>query len=93
MERVAIMGHPDRSTVHTSHVADDATHDEYLLWHVYDAGGPTLWLKVRYHDDEEVQGWRDGPSLADALEQAAMGGWQAFDREPGNTPGEYPSTI
>jgi len=71
------------------HVADEAVHAEYLLWHVYDAGGSTLCLKVRYRDDEEVQDWQDGPGLVDALEQAAGEGWQAFDREPGNAPGEY----
>ena len=72
------------------HAVNDASHAEYLLWHVYDAGGPTLSLKVRYHDDEaEIQNWRDGPDLVTALEQAATEGWQAFDREPGAAPGEY----
>ena len=79
----------DRSTVQMNQVVSDAVHAEYLLWHVYDAGGPTLCLKVRYRDDEEVHDWQDGPSLVDALEQAAMDGWEAFDREPGNAPGEY----
>ena len=79
----------DRSTVQMNQVVSDAVHAEYLLWHVYDAGGPTLCLKVRYHDDEEVHDWQDGPSLADALALAAVDGWQAFDREPGNAPGEY----
>ena len=73
----------------TNHVPDDAVRAEYLLWHVYDAGGPTLCLKVRYRDDEEVHDWQDGPGLLDALEQAAAHGWRAFDREPGNAPGEY----
>jgi len=72
-----------------SQAANDATHAEYLLWHVYDAGGPTLCLKVRYRGGEEVHDWQAGPSLGGALEQAAMDGWQAFDREPGNAPGEY----
>jgi len=72
-----------------SHVANDATHAEFLLWHVYDAGGPTLSLKVRYRDNEELHDWQDGPNLVDALEQAAVEGWEAFDREPGNAPGEY----
>src|SRR5687768_871666 len=89
MEHDAAVGHPDRSTEQTGHVADDAVHAKYLLWHVYDAGGPTLCLKVRYHDDDEVHDWRDGPSLVDALEQATADGWRAFDREPGNAPGEY----
>ena len=40
----------------TNHAADDAVQAEYVLWHVYDAGGPTLCLKVRYRDDEEVDG-------------------------------------
>ena len=70
-------------------VADDGFDAEYRLWHVYDAGGPTLCLKVRYRDDEELHDWRDGPKLADALEQAAVEGWEAFDREPGDAPGEY----
>ena len=69
----------------------DATLDraKYVLWHVYDAGGPMLRLKVRYKDDQEMPDWRDGPDLADALEQAAQDGWHAFDREPGHAPGEY----
>jgi len=75
--------------MHEQYVHGDAVCTEYVLWHVYDAGGSMLRLKVRYCDDEEVQGWRDGPDLVDALKQAAGEGWQAFDREPGNAPGEY----
>ena len=73
----------------TNHAADDAVQAEYVLWHVYDAGGPTLCLKVRYRDDEEVDDWQDGAGLVDALEQAVADGWREFDREPGNAPGEY----
>ena len=62
---------------------------EYELWHLYDAGGPVLCLKVRYRNDSEVPNWQDGPKLRVALEQATAEGWQAFDREPGNVPGEY----
>ena len=62
---------------------------EFELWRVYDAGGPALCLKVRYRDEAEVLGWRDGPELPEALEQAAAEGWQAYDREPGSAPGEY----
>jgi hypothetical protein len=75
--------------VQTNHVLEDAVQADHLLWHGYDAGGPTLCLKVRYRDDEEVHDWQDGPGLVDALEQAAADGWRAFDREPGNAPGEY----
>lgn len=68
---------------------EGGAHAEYLVWHVYDAGNQSLCLKVRYHDDDEVHDWQDGPGLVDALERAAVDGWQAFDREPGNAPGEY----
>ena len=62
---------------------------EFQLWHVHDAGGPSLRLKVRYHDEVEVADWRDGPGLDEALDRAADEGWQAYDREPGAAPGEY----
>ena len=64
---------------------------EYQTWHAHDAdpGGPTLRLKVRYRGDEEVPDWRDGPDLPEALEAAAAEGWRAYDREPGEAPGEY----
>ena len=62
---------------------------EFETWHVHDAGGPTLRLKVRYRNDVEVPNWRDGPELPAALEQAAVEGWSAYDREPGSAPGEY----
>jgi hypothetical protein len=75
----------DGTTVQDHHGA----RREYLLWHVHDAGGPTLRLKVRYRDDDEVQDWQDGPDLDDALSEAATEGWQAFDREPGSAVGEY----
>jgi hypothetical protein len=58
-------------------------------WHVYDAGGPTLLLKIRYRDKVELPNWREGPDLLTALEQAERGGWHAYDREPGEAPGEY----
>ena len=62
---------------------------EFDTWHVYDAGGPVLCLKVRYREDGELPDWCDGPDLFEALEQATAAGWHAFDREPGNAPGEY----
>jgi hypothetical protein len=62
---------------------------ELAIWHVYDAGGPVLRLKVRYHEDGELPDWRDGPDLVEALEQATAAGWHAYDREPGNAPGEH----
>lgn len=73
----------------TNDGTDETVHAEYVLWHVYDAGGPRLSLKVRYRDAGEVHDWQDGPGLVEALEQAEVEGWQAFDREPGNVPGEY----
>ena len=68
---------------------DDLLRSEFVLWRVYDAGGPLLSLKVRYWDEHEVPYWQDGPDLFTALEQAAAEGWEAFNREPGNLPGEY----
>jgi len=67
----------------------DLSRAEYQVWFVYDAGGPLLSLKVRFRDDAEVADWRDGPELADALQQALQKGWQVYDREPGAAPGEY----
>jgi hypothetical protein len=61
----------------------------FETWHVYDAGGPTLILKVRYREGVEVPDWQDGPGLFEALEQAAADGWHAYDREPGDISGEY----
>ena len=69
--------------------AGDAPCAAYQLWRIYDAGGPTLRLKVRYRDEVEVSDWRDGPDLPEALDQAAAAGWWAYDREPGNVPDEY----
>jgi hypothetical protein len=68
---------------------DDLRGSEFVLWRVYDAGGPLLTLKVRYQDEQEVPNWQDGPDLFIALVQAAAEGWEAYDREPGNLPGEY----
>ena len=62
---------------------------EFSLWHLYDAGGPVLNLKVRYRDDVEVPDWQCGLYFQTALEQAAAEGWDAYDREPGMAPGEY----
>jgi DsbC/DsbD-like thiol-disulfide interchange protein len=62
---------------------------EFETWHVHDAGGPVLRLKVRYRDAAEVPSWQDGPGLFEALQRAASEGWHAYDREPGNAPGEY----
>ena len=67
----------------------DAPRSEFQLWHLHDAGGPTLRLKIRYRDEAEVPDWRDGPELPEALERAAADGWQVYDREPGSAPGEY----
>ena len=68
---------------------DDRPDAEFATWHVYDAGGPMLRLKVRFRDGVETPDWEDGPDLCDALREAAAQGWQAYDREPGNAPGEY----
>ena len=61
----------------------------FETWHVYDAGGASLRLKVRFRDGVEVIDWRDGPDLDAALQGAEGQGWRAYDREPGNAPGEY----
>src|SRR5690242_15430084 len=64
---------------------------EFQLWRLYDAdaGGPALSLKVRFQNQVELPDWRAGPDLATALELASAEGWEAYDREPGATPGEY----
>jgi hypothetical protein len=62
---------------------------EFETWHVYDAGGPTLSLKVRYREGVEAPAWRNGPDIFTALQDAERQGWHPFDREPGNAPGEY----
>jgi hypothetical protein len=67
----------------------DLARSEFQLWHVYDAGGPVLSLKVRYRDDAEVPDWRRGPDLAPALDRAGAHGWHAYDSEPGEAPGEH----
>jgi hypothetical protein len=76
--------------------ADDYQPDaEFETWHVYDAGGPVLSLKVRLRgkvhprDDVEIDDWQHGPDLLTALQDAERRGWQAYDREPGSAPGEY----
>jgi hypothetical protein len=89
MVHAAVVDDLERATLQTNDDDDDAVHAGYVLWHVYDAGGPMLSLKVRCRDDEEVHDWQDGPNLFDALEQAAAEGRRAFDREPDNAPGEY----
>lgn len=61
---------------------------DFETWHVYDAGGPTLRLTVRSRQGVEVPDWRDGPDVFEALRQAAFEGWEAYDREPGDAPGE-----
>jgi hypothetical protein len=61
----------------------------FATWHVYDAGGPRLGLKVRYVEGDEVVDWRNGPDLFAALDLAEAQGWHAYDREPGDAPGEY----
>ena len=48
-----------------------------------------LCLKVRYRDEMDVPDWHDGPDVFEALERAAAEGWYAYDREPGDAPGEY----
>ncbi len=62
---------------------------EYATWHLYDAGGPRLRLKVRFIEGSEVPNWRDGPDAAVALDRAEAQGWHAYDREPGASPEEY----
>ena len=71
------------------HGGDGAPRAEYETWHLYDAGGPTLRLKLRYRDRAEVPDWRDCPDLPEAVEQAVAEGWEVYDREPGEAPGEY----
>src|SRR4051794_14541135 len=66
---------------------------EYRLWRVYEIGGPEACLKVRFHDDAELTDWRRGPNLADALRQAAVQGWDAYDSEPGTRPASIPSST
>lgn len=61
---------------------------EFETWHVYDAGGPMLRLTVRYREEVEEPNWRNGPDVFEALQQAATQGWEAYDREPGDAPGE-----
>ena len=73
----------------TRAVDDDTARPEFQLWHLYDAGGPALHLKVRYRDDVEMEDWRDGPELANAVAEATAAGWEVYDREPGAAPGEY----
>ena len=68
---------------------DSATGRSYQLWRLYDAGGPTLRLKVRYRDETEVPDWQHGPDVLEALAAAAVDGWHEFDREPGGWLGEY----
>ena len=85
----AAAGAQDGPDVHVDGPAGDAPRAEYETWHVHDAGGPTLRLKVRYREGVEVPGWRDGPDLLAAFEHAAAEGWRAYDREPGAAPGEY----
>lgn len=75
--------------MHEYPAEDTAVRAEYVVWHVHDAGGPALRLKVRYRDDEEVSDWQDGPDLADAIDQAVADGWCPFDQEPGFAPSEY----
>jgi len=70
-------------------VRGDRMDAEFELWRAYDAGGPVLNLKVRYRDDVELPEWRDGPDVFTALRVAESQGWHAFDREPGDAPGEY----
>jgi hypothetical protein len=43
-------------------------------------------LEVRYRDGVEVPEWRDGPDRFATLERTE--GWHAYDREPGEAPGE-----
>ena len=62
---------------------------EYETWHLYDAGGRLLRLKVRYRGRVELPDWRDGPEWPEAVERAEAEGWEVYDAEPGNAPGEY----
>ena len=72
---------------------DDASDDritaELETWHAYDASGPVLDLKVRYRGDIELPQWQEGPDVFTALQEAESQGWRAYDREPGQAPGEY----
>jgi DsbC/DsbD-like thiol-disulfide interchange protein len=61
---------------------------DFEIWRVYDAGGPSLRLVVRYREEIEEPDWRNGPDIFAALQQAAAEGWEAYDREPGEAPGE-----
>ena len=67
----------------------DLSRAELETWHAYDAGGPTLRLRVRYREGVELPNWQDGPELPELFEQAAAEGWYAYDREPGQARGEY----
>jgi hypothetical protein len=62
---------------------------DFQLWHLHDAGDVDFELKVRYQDDQELPDWQNGPSVAEAQAAAQAEGWELFDREPGNAPGEY----
>ena len=68
---------------------DDTPDAEFELWRVYDAGGPVLSLKIRYREGVQQPDWQAGPDLPTALTEAAAHGWNAYDREPGDAPGEY----
>jgi hypothetical protein len=67
----------------------DLSRAEFETWHAHDAGGPNLRLRIRYRDGFEVPNWQDGPELPELFEHAAAEGWHAYDREPGEAPGEY----
>lgn len=67
----------------------DLSRAELETWHAYDAGGPTLRLRVRYREGVELPNWQDGLELPELFEQAAAEGWHAYDREPGEARGEY----
>ena len=69
--------------------SDDRTTAELETWHAYDAGGPMLDPKVRYRNDIELPQWQEGPDVFTALQEAESQGWRAYDREPGQAPGEY----
>jgi hypothetical protein len=62
---------------------------EFQLWHLYDAGGPTLTLKVRFCNEAELPNWQAGPDITEAQAAAEAGGWELYDREPGVAAGEY----